>query len=163
MPRRSLVLWASAPRGIREHVSLSRSELGKGIVPSSLDHQFLDKRGVDDGAAGGDPFERIDEVLDFPHPSLQQVADALPVVEEIDGCFELDVCREEEDADLGELGSDCARCVKALGRVRGRHADIQHHNVGDVRPYEFVERRRVVGLGDDVVSGSGQDSRDPLA
>ena len=71
--------------------------------------------------------------------------------------------REQEDPDLGVLGSDRARGVEALGGLRRRHADVHHDEVGLVLADQVFQFGAVGGLGDDRVAGTGKDPGDALA
>ena len=61
----------------RQHLALAGGERGAsvgraGLAAEQLGHDL----GVEGGAAGGDPAQRVDEVADVGHPVLEQVADA---------------------------------------------------------------------------------------
>ena len=53
----------------------------------------------------------------------------------------------------GQLGADDARRLQALVGVRGRHADVDHDDVGAVRADLAQQVVAVAGLADDLEAG----------
>ncbi len=147
----------------REHLELARREHGERIGPASLDDELLHERRIDHGSALGDPLQCIDHVSRLHHPALQEVPNALPALEEVDGRVDLDVGREQEDPDLRELGADRSSGVDPLPRVRRRHADVHHRQIGPLGAYQPLEGCRIRGMPDDLVARTHQQTRDPLA
>jgi hypothetical protein len=107
--------------------------------------------------------ECVDDVGDLEHPALQQVTDPPAAFEQIDRRFDLDVCREEQDPDLRELGPDRAGRVETLPRLCGRHADVDHREVRELLMDNLVEGSRIAGLADHVEPRPIQEACDPLA
>ena len=65
--------------------------------------QLLYERRVDDTAAGIDPPERIDEIRLPEQAGLQQVANTVALLQQVDGCLDLNMGRKEENPDIREL------------------------------------------------------------
>ena len=51
-----------------EHLALARCQLGQGLVPLASAQELGDHLGVHDGAAAGDPPDRVDELVDVEDP-----------------------------------------------------------------------------------------------
>src|SRR5262245_58466705 len=77
--------------------------------------------------------------------------------------LDLDVGREDEDADLWELVADRVRGRQTLRGVCRRHPDIHDREVRLVLAYELDQLVRVAGLADDVEVGSLEQAREPFA
>ena len=127
--RRAMPLF-ERPSAISASTSRSRGrQLGKGIVAPPLRDQLLDERRVDHRAAAGDPLERVHEVLDAPDPALEQVADALAALEQVDR-VSTSTCAESRRIPTSGCSALIApRGVEALGGLRRRHADVHDDEV----------------------------------
>ena len=75
--------------------------------------------------------------------------------------LDLDVCREDEDAGLRKLLADRVRRLEPLGRVRGRHPDVDDHELGLVVAHELDQLVRVARLADDLEVGSLEQACEP--
>ncbi len=73
---------------------------------------------------------------------------------------DIDVGREDEDGDVGQLRADRARSLEALGRVRRRHADVDDRKIGLVQAHEGEEVISVTGLTDDIEAVAVKQTRD---
>ena len=73
---------------------------------------------------------------------------------------DVDVCREDEDGDVGQLRADRARSLEALGRVRRRHTDVDDRKIGLVQAHEGKEVIPVTGLTDDLEAVPVKQTRD---
>jgi hypothetical protein len=61
----------------REHLALARGELGERIAGGGGGEELVDERALDDGSAGGNLVQCVDELGDVGDPVFEQVADAL--------------------------------------------------------------------------------------
>ena len=77
--------------------------------------------------------------------------------------LDLDVCREDEDADLRELLADRVRRFEPLGGVRRGHPDVDDDEFGLVLAHELEELVRVSCLSDDLEAGALEQAREPFA
>jgi hypothetical protein len=125
--------------------------------------QLAHKAGIDHGAAPGDPFDRLHEVLHVRHTALQDIADPLPALEELHRMLHLDVRRQDEDPDLGKLLADHLRGVKPLRLVIGRHPDVDDHELGRALTHELEQLGRVARLPDDREPGPLQQADKSLS
>src|ERR1035438_2329287 len=105
----------------REHLPLSCGEHRERVGPMLLAQQLLNEDGVDHGTAERDPFKSIDKILDLQDPALEQIADAVAAPEKVDRGLDLNVPREEQDSDLGELAANRARYIDALKEIGRAH------------------------------------------
>jgi hypothetical protein len=152
-----------ALRHQREYLALAGRQLRERIVTVALREELLHERWVDDRAAVGDALQSVDDVAHLHDPALQQVADPLAALEQVERLVDLDVCREDQDPDLRELGADTSRRVEALQFLRGRHADVDDHQVGDQFADQTHECGRIARLSDHVEARAGQKTGDPFA
>jgi len=142
---------------------LSAQEIRERIVaPPNLD-QRLDEPRVDYRSPCPNPAERVHEVVHVHDPALEQVADPLAGREKVCRVLDLDVSREDEDADLREFFADRVRGIEPFGGVRRRHADVDDHQIRLVLSHELDQRVSVAGLADDLEVGSLEEAREPFA
>jgi hypothetical protein len=64
------------PDGASPHLTFPCRGSCQRIGPAACAQQLADHLGVQDGAAAGDPADRLDELADICDPVLEQVADA---------------------------------------------------------------------------------------
>ena len=147
----------------RKDVSFAPSQLCKRIVSVTLCDQFLDKGRVDYRAAFGNAIECVDEVIRLHDPALKQVADASAPLKEIKRGVDLDVSRQDEDPDLGEIGADRPRGVEAFPGLRRRHPDVDDNEIRNVSADSSHERRFIACLIDHVEPSTGQQACDAFA
>ena len=95
---------------------------------------------------------------------LEEVARLLRVLlEESDRIARLDVGREHEHCDVGELGADALRGDDSLVRVRRRHLDVDDHRIR-LRDCDLAyEPPRILGLADDLDPGLVEQTGDAFA
>jgi len=131
-------------------------------VPATRAHQFLDQRRIHDGATPGDPPQGVHELVHVRDPALEQVTDAAAARQQVHRVFHLDMRRQHQDGGLGPLLTDRLRGVQALGRVRRRHADVDHDEVGEEPPDQFQQLGGVTGPAQDLEVGALQQTREAL-
>lgn len=101
----------------------------------------------------------LEEVGHVDDATLEQIADALAAAEQFHRVLDVDMRRQHEDRNVGQLAADHLGGVQALGRVGGRHPDIGHHQVGDRVPDQGEQLATVTGLPDDGETRAGQQAR----
>jgi hypothetical protein len=123
-----------------------------------------DDLGVKDRTALTDAPDAVHEAIDVADPVLEQVARARgAALEELPGVGRFQVLRQDEHAERGVARAQGQRGAQAVVGVGGGHADVDHDDIGLVRPGLAGEVVRVGGHGDDVQAGPGQDAGDALA
>jgi len=125
--------------------------------------QLLDQSRVHHRAALGDPLHRLDELPYLRHPAFQQVADPLAGGEELGRLIDLDVRRQQQDPDRGELPPDHLGGVQPLGLIRRRHPDVDDGDVGPVLAHRGDQFLPVTRLRDDLEPRPFQETREPRA
>ena len=120
---------AMRPRTSRSRGVSTESESRPAGGAEELRHHF----GIQGRTSNGDPLERLDEVADVGHPVLEQVPDTGGVVrQQVGGVPGLDVLREQQDAESLVALAQVEREAQALVGEGGRHADVDHGDVGRV-------------------------------
>lgn len=132
----------------RQHLSLARGEVFERIVAATSLDQRLDETRVNNGSARRDPSQRVDELVHVQDATLEQVADPIAGREELARLLDLDMCRQDEDARVGMLFANRLCRDEPLGRMRGRHPNIDDHELGLVFADELEELAGVAGLAD---------------
>ena len=126
-------------------LALAGREIAERIFHPARGDELSDQPGVDDGTAGGNPLERLEKVAYLGDPTLQQVAHPVPFGEQVDRAMDLDVRGEHEDADLGQFRADRPRGIETFGGMRGRHANVEHDDVGALLTHQRHQLRHVPG------------------
>ena len=75
----------------RQDFPLAVGEHAQRVDPVLLPEQFLHQDRIYHGTASRYPLKRIDQVLHFRDPRLQQIADAVSAAEEVNGGIDLDM------------------------------------------------------------------------
>jgi hypothetical protein len=131
-------------------LALARGEVAEGIVNSPRGDELSHEPGVDDRAAAGDAFQRLEKVAHLGDAALQQIPHASPFREQVHRTMELDVRGQNEDADLRELGADRLCGVETLGGMRRGHPNIEHHESWAVLPHQPHQVGHVARQADDL-------------
>jgi hypothetical protein len=147
----------------RKHLAFARREIRQRVFTAPNLHQGLDEPWVDDRSTCRDPPKRLDELVHVDDPTLEQVADPLARREEVCRMLDLDVSREDEDADLRELFADRVRGFEPFGGVRRGHPDVNDHQIRLVLSHELDQLVRVARLADDLEVGPLEQAREPFA
>src|SRR5262245_57600384 len=126
-------------------------------------HELPYELGVDHRTSLAYPFQRVDKVVGLHYSALQEVADAVPTLEQVERRVDLDVRREHEDPDLGELAPNRPGSLQPFLIVGRRHSDVDDHEVRGLIAAGRLERQCVAGLADDVVTGSAEHAGDAFA
>ena len=132
---RAAIAALDRPSAISDNTSRSRglSRLSGPLERRVAGHQPRDDLGVHDGAAVGDPLDRVGELGAVEHPVLEQVADrARAVGQQFPGVQLLDVLGQHEDRQAGQLGPGLERRPQPLVGERRRQPDVHHGHVGAV-------------------------------
>ena len=107
--------------------------VASGSSARAAGQQLGDHLRVHRGAAGGDPADRVDELVGVEHPVLEQVADAAAAVgEQLPGVELLDVLGEHQHRQAGHLAPGLERRLQALVGERRRQPHVDHRDVGAV-------------------------------
>lgn len=123
-----------------------------------------DDLGVEGGAAGGDPTDRVDERLDVSHPLLEQIADPLGAAgDQLLGEVVLVELRQHQDPGLGPLAPQLDRRAQAVVDVARRHPDVDDRDFRPVAQCPAEEVLGVPGLRHDLEAGLGEQPDDALA
>ena len=134
MPSRSAIAGFDSPSPTQlEHLALA---LGEGLERTAvvLRQQPCHDLGVERRAAGGDPAERVHELVRIGHAVLEQVAEPLRVLgEHARGDPGLEVLREDHDRRAGAPRADLVRRAQPFVGVRRRHADVDDRDLRIVR------------------------------
>jgi undecaprenyl-diphosphatase len=146
-----------------EHLAFPGRQRVERVVHAAGRDKFLNQDRVHDRGAADDPLQRLDEVLDVGHPALQQIAAALTAGEQVHRVLDLDVRRQDQDGDPGELRPDHPGRVQAFGGMAGRHPDVHDHQLGLLLPHQLHELRGVAGLPGHGKARTLEQAREPLA
>ena len=146
-----------------EDFALAGREVTKGISHSPGGDELLHQPRVDDRTAVGDPLERLKKVTHLGDPALQQVADTAPFGEQAHRSVDLDMRREDEDADLREVGADCLRGIEPLGRMGGRHANVEHDQLWTVLANQSHQLGHIARQTDNLKSRRFEEAGNALA
>ncbi len=147
-----------------QHLALARRELRQRVVAAAAAHQLRDDRRIERRAALGDAAHGGGELVDVRDAVLEQVAHALGrVLQQLERVGRLDVLREDEHADGRPLGADRLRRNQALVRVRRRHADVDHCDVGLVHAHLAHQVVCGAGLRHHVEAAVREQARHALA
>ena len=106
--------------------------LGEGLERTAvvLRQQPCHDLGVERRAAGGDPAQRVHELVGIGHAVLEQVAEPLRVLgEHARGHAGLDVLREDHDRRAGAPRADLVRRTQSFVGVRRRHPDVDDRDL----------------------------------
>src|SRR6266511_5185628 len=146
-----------------QHLAFPYCEDGERVrAPSDLD-QCLHETRVDDRSARSDPPQRLDELVHVQDAALEQVADPIAGGEQFRRLLDLDVCRQDEDAGLRKLVADRVGGLEPLGRVRGRHPNVDDHELWLMFAHELDQLVCVARLAGDLEVGSLEQAREPFA
>jgi membrane-associated phospholipid phosphatase len=146
-----------------EHLAFPGRQRVERVVHAAGRDKFLDEDRIHDRGAADDPLQRLDEVVDVGNAALQQVAAALTAGEQVHRVLDLDVRRQDQDGDHGELGTDHPGRVQAFGGMAGRHPDVHDHQLRILLPHQLHELRGVTGLPDHGKARALEQAREPLA
>ena len=147
----------------REHLPLPLRQHVERILPPPGPDQLLHQGGVHDRGAGGDPAHRLDEVRHVGHPALQQVAHPLPARQQLHRLVHLDVRGQHDDRGGGQFVADHPGRLQSLGRVSGRHPDVDDSQVRPGRPDQAHQPGGVAGLAHDLISRPVEQAGQALA
>src|SRR6266540_1099890 len=115
-----------------QHLLLAQSE-AVDRVAAAADQELGDDLGVERGATGGHPAQRVEEVGHVGDAVLEEVPDpAGPHGQQVGGVALLDVLGQHHHGDLRVLAADHERGPDALVGVGRRHAHVDHDQVGVV-------------------------------
>ena len=84
-------------------------------------------------------------------------------MEEVEGRLDLDMSRQEQDANVREAGADIAGRVQPLGCMARRHPNIDDAKIRSTLAHCSQQRCRVIDLPDDVEAFSSQQAGDAFA
>jgi hypothetical protein len=87
-------------------------------------NELLEERRIDDRSSLGHPLECVHDVGHLHHPALEDIPDPGPAFEEIDRGLDLDVRRQQENADLRSVRTDRTGGFEAFPRLCRRHTDV---------------------------------------
>ena len=114
----------------REHLALAGRELVEWIVRPPRSDEFLHERRIDDRAAAAEPFEVREELVEISRcDSSGGSRCCAPLPSSSIAWVHLDVCGEDENRGFGKLLADEVCRVEALGRVGGRHPDVDDREI----------------------------------
>ena len=146
----------------REHLPLPRREYVEWVVSTASGHELLHERRVHDRRAFDDPLERLDELVHIGHATLEQVAAPLATGEQRGRPLHLDVGGQRDDGGVGKLLAYRLGSFETLARVRGRHADVDDHEVGPELTDQREQLRGVPGLTHHVETGTLEQAGEAL-
>ena len=152
------------PSAISASTSRSRGDrTSSGSAHAACGNELLHERGIDDRGALDDPLERVDEILDVRDTALEQVAAPLAAREQRSRSLHLHVRGESDDGDVRKLLADRLGGFEALGRVRGRHANVDDHEVRPKLAHQLDQLGRVPGLTHHLETGTLEQAGETLA
>ncbi len=136
-----------APLGHQgEHLALARAQVVERVAAAGPRDELADDLGVDRGAAGRDPVDRLEELARLGDAVLEQIADPACVPgEELAGVPLLDVLREHEHRELRCSLPQLERRTDALVGERRRHANVDDRHLGLLAHDRGEEPGRVAG------------------
>ena len=141
-----------------EHLPLSGVSSESGSRAAAVE-ELADERRLDDGAAAGDDLEGGDEVVHVGDTIFEQVADPLGgSSDELEGVVDFDVLGEHDGCDSGEVAPYLLGGEQAFVGEGGRHADVDHGDVGTVNGYVLEQFVGVARLGGNVDSAVGEEA-----
>ena len=146
-----------------EHLPLARRQDVERVPHAACGNELLYERGINDRGALDDPLERVDEVLDVRDAALEQVTAPLAAREQRGRALHLHVRGESDDGGIRKLLADRFCGFEALGRVRGRHANIDDHEVGPKLAHQVDQLGRVPGLTHHLETGALEQAGETLA
>src|SRR3954468_24249864 len=159
----------AADAGVRAALSHQREDLAfaggeqlEWIVDPLSGDELLHETRVDDRAPSAHALQRLEELVDIGHATLQQVTAAAPAREQRHRVCNLDVRREDEDRYFRELLADYACRLEAFRRTGRRHPDVDDDEIGPVLANEAQQLRPVARLTHKLVSGPLEQARKPL-
>jgi hypothetical protein len=115
----------------REHVPFACCQVAERIVGPVAADELCDDFGIDGSPAAGDAPDGVEEVVYLNHAVLEQIAEAFGSFrEEPESSARLDYLGEEKDPDGRIAGADLLCCLRALVRLRWRHAYVHNRDVG---------------------------------
>ena len=107
---------------------------------------------------------RLQQRLDLADAVLQEIsAPGFALLDDVEGVGELEVLRQDQDADLGILAGDLLGGLEPLGRAGRRHADVHERDVGTMSLDLAIQRLAVGHAGDDVHAALAQHGGDAIA
>lgn len=125
-------------------LSLARRQVAEGIVNPARGDELLDRRGVDDRAAAGDPLERLEKVAHLRDPALQEVADPFCPSESRSTARWTSTCAKSTRMPIWG-NSDRIACAASRPSVvcEGGHADVEHDEVGELLAHQLHQLAHV--------------------
>ena len=143
----------------REDVALAGCErVGDAVVTTA--HQRGDDVRVEHQITRDHALERPSQFLDARDAILQQVRHASPAIaEDVEGVHDIDMLREDEHSDPGELAAHASSGPQSLIHLTWRHPDVDDEDVRAVRVDEPVDLLGVPGLRHDLHVGDGEQGR----
>lgn len=141
-----------------ENLAFPRTEVGEGPRGPFLHQQLGDHVRIDDGLPPGHPIERVEELLDPPHPLLQQIADAPGTGREQVGREAEEEARESKRAMVADLSHDIATPVATIGAAAevlelGESDPSRRERLATIR----AKAAQVGSLVDDLVQANADD------
>ncbi len=147
-----------------EHLALARGQRGQALGVAAGAEELADHLGVEGGAAGGDPGQRVGELGHVGDPVLEQVADAGgAALQQLGRVPGLDVLGEHQHAGPGMPAAELEGGAQALVGVGRRHADVHHGDVGTVLGHGGEQGVAVGHGGAHLVAAVLEEPDQPLA
>ena len=146
-----------------EHLAFSRGQRGERVLAPAGGHQLPDQRRVHDRAASGDPLQRVQELVHIGDAALEQVADAASASQQLHRVLDLGVSGQHQDGGSRQFLTDHPGRLQPFGRVRGRHPDVGHYQVGPGLPGQRQQLRAVTGLPRHLIAGVVEQTGQALA
>ena len=157
------IAWLDRPSAIRPRTSRSRAQPPDWAVVAATAEQLRDHLGIDGCPAAPDAPNRVDEVVDLDHTVPEEIAEAAArLLEQPERSPCLHDLRQEQDADVGALGTKALRLTHALVGLRGRHPHVEDDDVG---PLEVDRGSQALGVADlrhDLEAGLGEHAGKPF-
>src|SRR6185312_2831954 len=146
-----------------KHLPLARREDVKRVPRAACGNELLNERWIDDRGTLDDPLERVDKVLDVRDAALEQVTAPLAAREQRGRAVHLHVRGECDDGGIWKLLADRLCSLEPLGRVRGRHANVDDHEVGPKLAHHLDQLGRVPALTLHLETGALEQAGETLA
>ena len=146
-----------------EYLPLTRREDVEWVVSTARGYELLHERRIHHRRSLEDALERLDELVDIGYPALEQIAAPPATGQQSGRPLDLDVCGQRDDGRLGKLLAYRLGGFEALGCVRGRHADVDDHEIRPKLAHELEQLGGVARLTDDLEPGSREQAGETLA
>jgi hypothetical protein len=124
--------------------------------------QGRDDLGVENGAAGRDPLQGVDQVVEPGDPVLEQVPQSGAAAEQVLGVGLLDVLRQDQHPGSGHPPTQLQGRAQALVGERRRHPDVHDGHVRTVLVDGGHEGEPVRDRGHDGRSRLVEQADEPL-